>query len=57
MPLFVANITMGARLLSRALFKNVKLSISSICTSSMNKTPGINSAIPWSMYLFTTLLI
>ena len=26
-------------------------------TSSMNKTPGTSSAIPWSMYLFTTLLI
>lgn len=23
----------------------------------MNKTPGISSAMPWSMYLLTTLLI
>ena len=26
-------------------------------TSSINKTPGTNSAIPWSIYLLTTLLI
>lgn len=26
-------------------------------TSSMKRTPGINSAIPWSMYELTTLLI
>lgn len=26
-------------------------------TSSINKTPGTNSATPWSMYLLTTLLI
>lgn len=23
-------------------------------TSSMNSTPGTSSAVPWSMYLFTT---
>lgn len=56
-PLFVANTTIGARFDSRALFKYVKHSISNMWTSSMNRTPGTNSAIPWSIYLFTTLLI
>lgn len=28
-----------------------------IITSSMKRTPGISSAMPWSMYSFTTLLI
>ncbi len=31
--------------------------MSSMCTSSMNRTPGTSSAMPWSMYLLTTLLI
>ena len=35
----------------------LKHSISNMWTSSMNRTPGTNSATPWSMYLFTTLLI
>ena len=38
MPLFVAIIKIGAISLSRALFKNEKLSISNIWTSSINNT-------------------
>lgn len=29
----------------------------SMCTSSINSTPGTSSATPWSIYLLTTLLI
>mmetsp|Transcript_26387 Transcript_26387/g.78632 ORF Transcript_26387/g.78632 Transcript_26387/m.78632 type:complete len:238 (+) Transcript_26387:162-875(+) len=57
MPLLVAKTTIGLRVDSRALFKYVKHSMSSMCTSSMKSTPGTSSAIPWSMYLLTTLLI
>jgi hypothetical protein len=49
--------TMGAMALSKARWRYVKVSISNMWTSSMNKTPGTSSAIPWSMYLLTTLLI
>jgi len=56
-PLLVARMTIGAKLLSRALFMKVKHSISSMWTSSTKRTPGTSSAIPWSIYLFTTLLI
>jgi hypothetical protein len=56
-PLLVANTTIGARVDYRALLRNVKHSISSMCTSSIKSTPGTNSATPWSIYLFTTLLI
>lgn len=45
-PLFVAKITIGANVDSNALFKNVNASISSIWHSSINNTPGTNSAIP-----------
>ena len=37
-PLFVAMIKIGAISLSRALFKNEKLSMSNICTSSTKST-------------------
>lgn len=43
--------------LSSALCKYVNVSKSSMWTSSINNTPGTNSAIPWSIYLLTTLLI
>lgn len=56
-PLLVANTTIGASVDYNALFKKVKHSISSIWTSSMNNTPGTSSAIPWSIYRFTTLFI
>ena len=56
-PRFVANITMGARLDSRARFKYVKHSMSNIWTSSTKRTPGTSSAVPWSMYLLTTRFI
>mmetsp|Transcript_53128 Transcript_53128/g.164657 ORF Transcript_53128/g.164657 Transcript_53128/m.164657 type:complete len:201 (-) Transcript_53128:778-1380(-) len=56
-PLFVAKMTIGLRVDSRARFRYVKHSMSSMCTSSMKSTPGTSSAMPWSMYLFTTLLI
>lgn len=45
-PLLVANITIGAKVDSKALFKNVNDSISNMWTSSINNTPGTNSAIP-----------
>lgn len=45
-PLFVANMTMGAIADSNDLCKYVNVSRSNICTSSMNRTPGTNSAIP-----------
>jgi hypothetical protein len=51
--LFVANITIGAVSLSKALFKKEKHSISNICTSSINKTPGTMSALPSSLQLDT----
>ena len=54
MPRLVAKMTMGDRLDSRALFRKVKHSMSSMCTSSRKRTPGISSATPCSMYLFTT---
>jgi hypothetical protein len=38
MPLFVAMISTGAMSLSKARFKKEKLSMSNMCTSSMNKT-------------------
>lgn len=53
-PLFVAKTTIGERLDSRALLRNVKHSMSSMCTSSMKSTPGMSSATPCSMYLLTT---
>lgn len=56
-PLLVAKMTMGAILDSRARWRKVKHSMSSMCTSSMKRTPGTSSAMPWSMYLSTTLLI
>mmetsp|Transcript_21636 Transcript_21636/g.35036 ORF Transcript_21636/g.35036 Transcript_21636/m.35036 type:complete len:228 (-) Transcript_21636:815-1498(-) len=56
-PRLVAKMTMGARLDSNARFRYVKHSMSSMCTSSMNSTPGTSSATPVSMYRFTTLLI
>lgn len=45
-PLFVARMTIGLNLLSRALLRKVKHSMSSMYTSSINNTPGTNSAIP-----------
>lgn len=45
-PLLVAKITIGAIVLSNALCKYVNVSKSSMCTSSINNTPGTNSAIP-----------
>jgi len=39
-PLLVATIIIGAASLSKALFKKEKHSMSNICTSSINKTPG-----------------
>jgi len=49
--------TIGASVDSSALLRKVNDSISSMCTSSIKRTPGTNSAMPCSMYLFTTLLI
>ena len=57
LPRLVAKMTMGAMVDSRARCRYVKHSMSSMCTSSMNSTPGTSSAMPWSMYLLTTLLI
>lgn len=57
LPLLVAKMTMGAMVDSSPLCRYVKHSMSSMCTSSIKSTPGTSSAIPWSMYLFTTLLI
>lgn len=57
LPRFVAKITIGAIGDSKLLCKYVKVCKSSMWTSSMNKTPGTNSAIPWSIYLLTTWLI
>lgn len=48
-PLFEANTTMGAMLLSSARWRYVKHSMSSMCTSSTNSTPGTSSATPWSI--------
>jgi len=56
-PLLVAKITTGAASLSKALFKNEKHSISNIWTSSMNKTPGTISALPYSLHSETFLSI
>ena len=56
-PRLVANMTMGAIVDSKARWRYVKHSISNMWTSSMKRTPGTNSAMPWSMYLLTTLLI
>lgn len=56
-PRFVANITIGAIADSNDLWRYVNVSRSNMWTSSINNTPGTNSAIPWSMYLLTTELI
>mmetsp|Transcript_13505 Transcript_13505/g.31777 ORF Transcript_13505/g.31777 Transcript_13505/m.31777 type:complete len:238 (+) Transcript_13505:124-837(+) len=56
-PLFVAKMTIGLKVDSKARLRYVKHSMSSMWTSSMKSTPGTSSAMPWSMYLFTTLLI
>lgn len=48
-PLLEANTTMGAMVLSSARWRYVKHSMSSMCTSSTNNTPGTSSATPWSM--------
>ena len=56
-PLLVARITTGAASLSRALFKNEKHSISNMWTSSINKTPGTISALPYSLHSETFLSI
>lgn len=49
--------TIGEMEDSRARCRYVKHSMSSMWTSSTKSTPGTNSAMPWSMYLFTTLFI
>jgi len=56
-PLLVANITTGAASVSRALFKKEKHSMSSICTSSIKRTPGTISAFPSSLHSATFLSI
>lgn len=56
-PLLVARITTGAALLYSALFKKEKHSISSICTSSMKRTPGTISAFPSYLHSDTFLSI
>lgn len=53
MPLFVATTRIGDMSFSKALFKNEKHSMSSMCTSSMNKTPGTMSALPSSRHSAT----
>mmetsp|Transcript_8658 Transcript_8658/g.19688 ORF Transcript_8658/g.19688 Transcript_8658/m.19688 type:complete len:207 (+) Transcript_8658:141-761(+) len=53
MPRFVANTTMGLSGDSSARFRYVKLSMSSMCTSSMNSTPGTISAFPSSRHSAT----
>jgi len=56
-PRFVAKMTIGAIVDSSARWRYVKHSMSSMWTSSIKRTPGTSSAIPWSMYLFTILFI
>lgn len=56
-PLLEAKMTMGEIEDSSARCRYVKHSISSMWTSSTKSTPGTSSAMPWSMYLFTTLFI
>jgi hypothetical protein len=46
MPLLVARMTTGAASLSSARLRKEKHSMSSMCTSSMNSTPGTISALP-----------
>lgn len=53
MPLFVATTSIGDMSFSKALFKNEKHSMSNICTSSMNSTPGTMSALPSSRHSAT----
>ena len=53
----VAKMMFGLRVDSRARFRYVKHSMSCMWTLSINSTPGTSSAMPWSMYRFTTLLI
>lgn len=56
-PRLEAKMTMGEIEDSSARCRYVKHSISSMWTSSTKSTPGTSSAMPWSMYLFTTLFI
>lgn len=56
-PLFDAIMTIGAISSSRARFRNEKHSISSMWTSSMNRTPGMMSALPSSRHSATFVLI
>lgn len=56
-PRLEAKMTIGEIEDSSARCRYVKHSISSMWTSSTKSTPGTSSAMPWSMYLFTTLFI
>ena len=49
-PRLVTKMTMGAIAASRAFCKYVKHSMASMCTSSIKRTPGTSSAMPWLMY-------
>lgn len=56
-PLLVAIIRTGAISLSSARLRKEKHSISSMCTSSTNSTPGTISALPSSLHSATLALI
>jgi len=53
----VARITTGAVSLSRALLRKEKHSRSSICASSIKRTPGTISAFPSSLHSETLPLM
>jgi len=53
MPRLVAMMSTGARSLSSARFSQLKHSMSSMCTSSTNSTPGMTVAFPSSRHSAT----
>ncbi|KAK2386855.1 ruvB [Trifolium repens] len=57
MPLLVATTKMGDISFSRARLRNEKHSMSSMCTSSMKRTPGTISAFPSSFHSATLVSI
>jgi len=57
MPRLLAIMTIGLSSPSRALLRKEKHSISSMCTSSMNRTPGTMLALPSSLHSDTLVFI
>eukprot|EP00834_Sanchytrium_tribonematis_P004136 NODE_187_length_13529_cov_1.102606.p8 type:complete len:147 gc:universal NODE_187_length_13529_cov_1.102606:6590-7030(+) len=53
LPLLLAMITIGANSSSNMRFKNEKHSISNMFTSSINRIPGSNFALPSSIQVWT----